>query len=93
MEEFVVYILYSEKYNAIYIGYTSSIIQRFYSHNQLVKKGYTLRYRPWKVLEIEFYKNKSKAIRREKALKSGQGRKYIRTVVVPKYIEIGFISA
>ncbi len=77
MDEFVVYILFSEKHQRIYIGYTSSLIQRYYSHNFLSKKGYTIRYRPWKVIFVEFYNSKTDAMRREKWLKSGVGRKFI----------------
>ncbi len=77
MNEFVVYILFSEKYQKIYIGYTSSLIQRYYSHNFLSKKGYTTRYRPWIVLYVEFYNSKTEALKREKWFKSGVGRKYI----------------
>ena len=46
MEEFVVYILYSEKFNKTYTGFTSNLIERFKSHNLLETKGYTLKFRP-----------------------------------------------
>ncbi|WP_256946171.1 GIY-YIG nuclease family protein [Christiangramia oceanisediminis] len=46
MEEFVTYVLYSEKFDKIYIGYTSSLIQRFYSHNFYSSTGHTARFRP-----------------------------------------------
>ena len=74
MSNYVVYILFSTKYAKIYIGFTSNLIQRFYSHNFLSKKGYTARYRPWKVIHVEFFDNKSDALKRERFLKSGQGR-------------------
>ncbi|MDX1545154.1 MAG: GIY-YIG nuclease family protein [Christiangramia sp.] len=45
MEEFVNYVLFSKKFNKIYIGFTSALIQRFYSHNYLSRKGYTLKFR------------------------------------------------
>ncbi len=77
MDEFVVYILFSEKHQRIYIGYTSSLIQRYYSHNFLSKKGYTIRYRPWVVVYVEFYNSKTDALKKEKWLKSGVGRKFI----------------
>ncbi len=93
MESFVTYILYSEKYDAIYIGYSSSLIQRFYSHNFLATKGYTIRYRPWVVLEVEFYTSKKEAVLREKILKSGKGRAYIWDTIIPKYRALEFISA
>lgn len=71
MKQFVVYILFSSKFDKIYIGYTSNLIQRFYSHNLLSKKGYTVRYRPWEVIHVEFLMLKKQAINREKHLKTG----------------------
>jgi putative endonuclease len=47
MDEFVVYILYSVKFNKNYTGFTSNLIERFKSHNFLETKGYTLKFRPW----------------------------------------------
>ena len=67
---FTVYVLFSEKYNKIYIGYTSNIEQRFLSHNELSKKGYTIRYRPWLIAYTEEFETKSEAIKREKQLKT-----------------------
>lgn len=48
--EHVCYVLYSKKHEKIYIGYTSNLIGRFKSHNELGTKGYTIRYRPWIVV-------------------------------------------
>lgn len=39
----------------IYIGYTSDLIDRFHSHNQFATKGYTVKFRPWQVIYIEFF--------------------------------------
>lgn len=52
---FVTYVLYSVTFNKIYIGYTSSLIERFRSHNFLSQKGYTFKYRPWIVAYVEFF--------------------------------------
>ena len=68
---FTVYVLYTEKYNKIYIGYTSDLARRLLSHNELGTKGYTIKYRPWKVVYTEHYDSKGKALAREKQLKSG----------------------
>jgi len=76
---FVTYVLYSTTFNQIYIGYTGDLIDRFHSHNSLAKKGYTIRYRPWEVIHIEFFETKSDAMKREKQLKSYQGRQFIKT--------------
>ncbi|WP_396175065.1 GIY-YIG nuclease family protein [Flavobacterium sp.] len=75
--EYIVYILFSEKHNKTYVGFTSSLIERFKSHNELATKGYTIKYRPWMVLHIEVYQSKNEAIIREKWFKSGVGRDYI----------------
>jgi putative endonuclease len=77
MNEFVVYILHSAQHQKIYIGYTSNLIQRFYSHNFLSKKGYTSRFRPWIVIHVDFFDSKKNALAREKFLKSDVGRKWI----------------
>jgi putative endonuclease len=78
MDEFVVYILYSEKFNKNYTGFTSNLIERYKSHNFLETKGYTLKFRPWKVIHVEFFNSKSDAMKREKYLKSGIGREFIK---------------
>ena len=81
MEEFVVYILYSEKFNKNYTGYTSNLIERFKSYNLLETKGYTLKYRPWKVIYVEFFNSKTVAMRREKYFKTGIGREFIKNLI------------
>jgi putative endonuclease len=81
MEEFVVYILYSEKFNKNYTGYTSNLIERFKSHNILETKGYTLKFRPWMVIHVEFLTSKSEAMKREKYLKTGIGREFIKKLI------------
>ncbi|MFG4002835.1 GIY-YIG nuclease family protein [Flavobacterium aquidurense] len=81
MEEFVVYILFSERFNKNYTGYTSNLIERFKSHNLLETKGYTLKFRPWEVIYVEFYNSKSEAMKREKYLKTGIGREFIKKLI------------
>ena len=73
---FTVYILYSEKFNKIYIGYTSNLTERILSHNELGTKGWTIRYRPWKIIYTEEYNTKTEVLHREKNLKSGRGREF-----------------
>ena len=81
MEEFVVYILFSEDYGKTYVGFTSNLIERFKSHNYLSKKGYTIKFRPWKVIYVEFFSTKSEALKREKHLKSGKVREFIKEII------------
>ena len=75
MDEFVVYILYSEKFKKNYTGFTSNLIERFKSHNFLETKGYTPKYRPWTVIYVEFFNSKTEAIKREKYLKNRNGKR------------------
>jgi len=81
MEEFVVYILYSEKFDRTYTGFTSNLVERFKSHNELGTKGYTINFRPWSVIHVEFFNEKKDAIKREKFLKTGQGRLFIKSLI------------
>jgi len=74
-----VYVLHSPKFDKIYIGYTSDLEQRMLSHNELGKKGWTIKFRPWKLVHAEEFEKKSGAIKREKQLKSASGRRWIRT--------------
>jgi putative endonuclease len=69
------------RFDKIYIGYTSNLEQRMISHNELGKKGYTLKYRPWTVLFTEEFDIKSEAMNREKQLKSARGRSCIREYI------------
>ena len=78
--EYLVYILFSKKYNKTYVGFTSSLIERFKSHNELATKGYTIKFRPWKVVYLEVYNSKTEAMKREKWLKIGNGRIFISNI-------------
>ena len=55
---FTVYILYSEKFDKTYVGFTSDLEKRFLSHNELATKGWTIKFRPWKIIHSEIYDSK-----------------------------------
>ncbi len=78
---FKVYALYSPKFNKIYIGYSSNLEQRLKSHNELATKGYTVKYRPWKLIYSEHLSNKQEALIREKQLKSAKGREFVWNII------------
>jgi len=78
---FTVYALYSESHNKIYLGITSNIDERFKSHNELGKKGWTKNYRPWIIIYKQEYEEKSQALKREKQLKTSAGRLFIRSLI------------
>jgi putative endonuclease len=85
---FTVYVLYSSKSSTLYTGFTSNLIKRFHDHNFNNTSGYTVKYRPWKVLYTEVYFSKNEAKLREKYLKTGAGRDFIKKNVFPIYSDL-----
>jgi putative endonuclease len=81
---FIVYALFSRKFDKIYIGFTSNMEERFKSHNELAKKGWTTKFRPWEIIYQEHQALKADAMRREKELKTAAGRKFIRLLINAK---------
>ena len=78
---FYVYVLYSEKFDKIYIGMTCDLEKRVFAHNHL-PKGWTKNFRPWKLIHSEEFPVKTDALKREKALKSHRGRDFIREKII-----------
>ncbi len=91
-ETFCVYILYSEQYDKIYIGQTHDLINRIKSHNVFEKDSFTCKFRPWKVIYVEFFNSRKEALQREKLLKGGKGRAWIK-MNKEIFKSTGFISA
>ncbi|TDY48803.1 GIY-YIG nuclease family protein [Algoriphagus zhangzhouensis] len=87
MKEFVVYVLYSFPTCKSNTGMTSNLITRFHFHKMKSTKGFTIRYRPWTVIWVEFFNLKTDALSREKELKSGKGREWIKKEILPFYLK------
>jgi putative endonuclease len=83
MDQFVVYVLFSPSTGKTYTGMTSDLIRRFHFHNSKSTKGFTLRFRPWTVAHVEFFRLKQDALAREKVLKSGKGREWVKKIILP----------
>ena len=82
---FTVYVLYSQKFNKIYIGYTSDLVNRFLSHKELATKGHTIKYRPWVIAHAEEFETKAEAMKREAQLKTANGRDFIWNIIREKF--------
>jgi putative endonuclease len=80
-----VYVLYSESFRKIYIGYTSNLEKRVQSHNSLATKGWTIKFRPWVLFRTEEFVDKKSALKRERELKSAKGREFIWEMIQKKY--------
>lgn len=74
---YYVYVLLSEVDNKMYTGYTANIKQRLELHNQ-GKVQSTASRRPLKLIYFEGSLNQQDATRREKYLKSGNGKIYLK---------------
>lgn len=74
---YYVYVLLSEKDNLFYTGYTSDLKNRLEQHN--AGKVFSTKNRtPLKLIYYEGCLNQQDATRREKYLKSGNGKIYLR---------------
>jgi len=74
---FFTYVLKSKKDNKLYIGWTDSIDNRLEQHNSGLVISTKYR-RPLELIYYEACLNKKDAIAREKALKTGFGRAYLK---------------
>jgi len=77
---FHVYILKSLSSGKLYTGQTSDLSKRLHSHNYGLSP-YTKGRGPWQLLYSEEFETRSMAIKREKFLKSGKGREFIKEVL------------
>ena len=76
-----VYFLYSPKFAKTYVGFTSNLEERLKSHNDLGQKGWTLKYRPWKLVFSETHVLKADAMQRELYFKTGRGREELKIIL------------
>lgn len=74
-----VYILRSKKDGSYYIGSTKNIQERFLSHNKGLNASTRFK-TPWFLARVEEYSSSILAIKREKFLESGRGRKVINSL-------------
>lgn len=73
---YYVYVLKSERFGNRYVGSTGSVEKRLKEHNAGSNK-YTSSRKPWVLIHQESFDSKMEALKREKFLKSGQGRKWL----------------
>ncbi len=84
--EYCVYILWSYSAKKSYVGFTSCVIERMKSHNEL-GRNWTASYRPWILVHIEFFETKQQAMQREKYFKSGRGL-YKKMEIINEFLKI-----
>ena len=64
-----VYILTNKPDGVLYIGVTSNLAQRVWTHKNDLVEGFTKRYRVHRLVWYEVHESMESAIRREKAMK------------------------
>ncbi|MFA5020711.1 MAG: GIY-YIG nuclease family protein [Patescibacteria group bacterium] len=74
---YYIYVLKSDKDNKLYVGYTENLKNRIEQHNSGLVSS-TKHRRPVELVYFEGCLNKNNAIAREKQLKTGFGRRYLK---------------
>ena len=77
---YYVYVLYSLEFDRTYTGITNNIERRLKEHNKKRNRS-TKAYTPWVIIHKEEFLSRVEARTREKYLKSGNGREYLKTLI------------
>ena len=77
---FFVYAISSLNRNYIYVGLTNNITRRIEEHQRGSNRT-TKAYRPFKLILLEEYKTRVEARKREKYLKSGIGKEFLKSLI------------
>ena len=83
---FYTYVLMSLMNGEMYTGFTADLKKRLQEHNQGLNLS-TKRYKPWKVIYYEACLNREDAVRRERYLKTTQGRRLLKRRLKEYYYE------
>ena len=74
---FYVYALRSKTHNYIYVGLTDNLERRYYQHNNGLNRT-TKFYAPFDLIWSRTYVTRVEARKKEKYLKSGTGKEFLR---------------
>ena len=72
-----VYVIYSIEHQKSYVGISNDVASRLSAHNSGYSK-YTSKFVPWVLLHTEAFDTRLEARAREKYLKSGAGRRWMK---------------
>ncbi|HAU66517.1 TPA: endonuclease [Candidatus Uhrbacteria bacterium] len=74
---YTIYAIKSQKDERIYVGFTENLLRRLYEHNGGHVTS-TKAFIPWKLLYTEQVADRVSARKREKKLKSGYGKEFLK---------------
>ncbi|MFA6437554.1 MAG: GIY-YIG nuclease family protein [Candidatus Paceibacterota bacterium] len=78
-DKYCIYVIKSISHKYIYVGLTNNYERRINQHNK-GKERTTRHYRPFKSVLTEEFKTRIEARKREKYLKSGIGKEYLKSI-------------
>ena len=78
--KYTIYAIQSLLDGRIYVGFTENILRRLVEHNA-GKTTSTKGYRPWKLIYSEIVDERLSARKREKYLKSGIGKEFLKKLI------------
>ena len=79
-DKYFTYVLQSLKSGKTYIGQTNDLENRVKAHNE-GRSPYTKGRGPWKLIYHEEFHSRSEAMEREKFLKTGKGREFLKSII------------
>jgi putative endonuclease len=85
--DFIVYIIYSQKIDRYYIGYTEDIDNRLMQHNG-GESVFTAKANDWNIVYKEVFLTSQETQRKERIIKAKKSRKYVEWLVA----RVGYIS-
>ena len=83
MKKYSVYVIKSKE-GYIYKGMTEDLKLRITQHNEGTLSFWTKRGTDWQLVYYEKFDDKKKALRREKWLKTGVGREFLKKTLMDK---------
>jgi putative endonuclease len=78
-----VYVLYSEKYDRLYIGQTNNLENRIKRHNSGYEAA-TKPYVPWILITAFEFETREESVKMEKHWKQSNNRRKLRQLVIDK---------
>lgn len=78
---YTVYAISSLSRNYIYVGMTNDLERRLSEHNNGQERT-TRPYAPFKIIHTETLESRSTARQREKVLKSGSGKEFLKSLLI-----------
>ena len=78
--KYYVYVIISKE-GFMYKGMTDNLDKRLVEHNNKTLSFWTKRGTDWKLIYNEEFDNKTEALKREKWLKTGVGRDYLKKIL------------